>query len=327
MGRATTLQSEVRLPVGHKLVIDADPGIGDALALLLALVDPEIEVIGLTATAGRVSGLVATRNIQAIIDCVDPPRRPRVGHSNALSPPFPSPAGLDGPSGLGEWDVPVVGLHQRHESAKLLVEIVRDRPREITLLTLGPLTNVGLASEMAPDFLGLLGGLVCLGGTVGAGGDVSAVAEFNVMASVETARRVLTSPVAKTLVPLDVSRRLILSPDQYRRLAQRLSGPIGELVESIVPYWFRTHHEQLGIEGVVLHAVAALAAVTQPQLFARRAMRVDVELSGQLTRGMTVMDRRRKMLPESNVDACVDVEVQGVLDYMIRLLADVAPIR
>jgi len=308
--------------VVQKLVIDADPGIGDALAIVLALRDPDVEVVGLTATAGRVSGLVATQNVQAVIDCIDPSRRPRVGHSDALSPPLLPPVSLDGPSGLGEWDVPVVGLHQRHESARLLVEIVRNRPYEITLLTLGPLTNVGLASEMAPDFFDLLGGLVCLGGAIGVGGDVTAAAEFNVMASVESARKVLTSPVSKILVPLDVSRRLEMSPDSYRRLRKRISGRLGELLDGLLPFWFRMHHETLGIEGVVLHAVAALAAATQPRLFVREDMHVDVELAGQLTRGMTVLDRRRATGAQANIEACVDVEVQGVVDYMSRLLAE-----
>ena len=305
----------------QKLVIDADPGIGDALAIGLALRDPGVEVVGLTATAGRVPGPVATRNIQAIIDCLDPSLRPRVGHSNAPSPPLPPPVSLDGPSGLGEWNVPVVGLHQYHESARLLVQIVRDRPHEITLLTLGPLTNVGLACEMAPEFFDLLGGLVCLGGSIEVGGDVTAAAEFNVMASVESARRVLTSPMTKTLVPLDVSRRLVMSPDGYRRLRERASGRLAELLDGLFPFWFRMHHESLGIEGVVLHEVAALAAVTQPRLFARQEMFVDVELAGQLTRGMTVLDRRGKVSSEANIDACVDVEVQGVVDYMSRVLA------
>ncbi len=306
--------------VVQKLVIDANPGIGDALAIVLALRDPGVEVLGLTATAGRVAGPVATRNIQAVIDTIDPFRRPRVGSSNAASSPLASTALLDGPNGLGGWDVPVVELHQRHESARLLVEIVRDQPHEVTLLTLGPLTNVSLASEMAADFFDLLGGLVCLGGAVGVGGDVSAVSEFNVLASAESARRVLSSTATKTMVPLDVSRRLVMSPDQYRRLRERVDGRLAELLDGLVPHWFRMHHESLGIEGVVMPAVAALAAVTQPRLFARESMHVDVELAGQLTRGMTVMDRRDESRSLSNVDVCVEIEVQGVIDHLSRLL-------
>ncbi len=304
----------------QKLVIDADPGIGDALAIVLALRDPDIDVVGLTAIAGRVSGLVATQNIQSVVDCLDPSRRPRIGHSSGTSPALRPPVALDGFSGLGDWDVPVVGLHRRHESPRLLVEIVRDRPHEITLLTLGPLTNVGLAAEMAPDFFDLVGDLVCLAGAVGVGGDVTAAAEFNVTASVETARQVLTSSALKTLVPLDVSRRVVLSPDQYRRLRQLTSGVIAELLDGLLPHWFRMHHETLGIERVVLHAVTALASVTQPQLFRRQDMQVDVEVAGQLTRGMTVFDRRREVGAPANIEVCVDVDEQGVVDYLSRLL-------
>ena len=305
----------------QKLVIDADPGVGDALAIVLALQDPDVEVVALTPVAGRVSGLVASRNIQSVVDCLDPSRRPRIGHSSATAPALRPPVNLDGPTGLGDWDVPVVGLHHRHESARLLVEIVRSQPHEITVLTLGPLTNVGLAAEMAADFFGLVGHLVCLGGAVGGGGDVTAAAEYNVMASVETARQVLVSSSNKTLVPLDVSGRLMLSPDQFRRLRSRVSGAIAELLDGWFPHWFRTHHESLGIEGVVLHAVAALASVTQPRLFRRQDMQVDVEVAGQLTRGMTVFDRRREMGAPANVEVCVDVDEQGVVDYLSKVLA------
>jgi len=307
--------------VVQKLVIDANPGIGDALAIVLAMRDPGVEVLGLTATAGRVAGPVATRNIQAVIDAIDPSRRPRVGSSNAMASPLASAELLDGPNGLGGWDVPVVELHQRHESARLLVEIVRDQPHQVTLLTLGPLTNVSLASEMASDFFDLLGGLVCLGGAVGVGGDVSAVSEFNILAGAESARRVLSCAVTKTMVPLDVSRRLVMSPDQYRRLRERVGGRLADLLDGLLPHWFRMHHESLGIEGVVMPAVAALAAVTQSRLFACESMHVDVELTGNLTRGMTVMDRRGESRSLANVDVCTEIDVQGVIDYTSRLLA------
>ncbi len=304
----------------QKLVIDADPGIGDALAIMLALRDRSVDLVGVTATGGRVSGAAATRNIQAVIDCLDPPKRPRIGHSDAAASVL-APVAIDGPSGLGDCDVSVAALHQRHDSPRLLVDMVRGHPHEITLLTLGPLTNVGVASELAPDFFSLLGGLVSLGGAIQSAGDVTAVAEFNVAAGCESARDVLRSPATKTIVPLDVSGLPVLSPDQYRRLRPRVAEPVAGLLDSLLPFSFRSHHETLGIEGVVLHEVAALAAVTRPRLFEQLSMTVDVELVGQLTRGMTVFDRRHGTYRQANIDACIAVDVQGIVDYLTDVLA------
>jgi inosine-uridine nucleoside N-ribohydrolase len=306
--------------VVQKLVIDADPGIGDALAIMLALQDRSVDLVGVTATAGRVAGATATRNIQAVIDGLDPPKRPRIGHCGGAVSPLASPL-MDGTSGLGDYNPSVAGLHQRHESARLLVELVRASPHEITLLTLGPLTNVSVAAELAADFFDLLGSLVSLGGAIQSGGDVTAAAEFNVAAGCESARDVLRSPATKTLVPLDASGLAVLSPDQYRRLRQKVVEPVAGLLDGLLPFSFRSHHEVLGIEGVVLHGVTALAAATSSVSFEQIPMTIDVELHGELTRGMTVFDRRRGTHMQQNIDACVAVDVQGVVDYLSSVLA------
>ncbi len=147
--------------LAQKIIIDTDPGIGDAIALAMALLDPEIDVLGVTATAGCVSGEAATRNVQAIIEHLDPVKWPRIGASEGKIAASPgtdvgaesiSLTDLNGPSGLGDWEFRVADLHHRHESAKLMIDIARSEPNEVTLLTLGPLTNLELALERAPGF-------------------------------------------------------------------------------------------------------------------------------------------------------------------------------
>lgn len=309
-----------------KLIIDADPGIGDALAVAFALLDPSVDVICLSPTAGRVSGPQATHNLQSIVSILDPPRWPRLGdcerplYPAPRDPQFPAPALLNGPEGLGECVVPSAPLHQRHDAARLLSELVRSEPNEITLLTLGPLTNVTLALECHPTFLQQLQGLVCLGGSLFEGGDVTATAEFNIFADAEAARTTLTYPATKTLLPLDVARRLMLSFDQYQRWDVSPDSPLGRILHQTLPYALRASRQYLGLEGVMLPELVALAAVTQPQLFEREAMNVDVELGGELTRGQTVFDRRRIDKWQSNIDVLTDVDVQGVLDYVARLI-------
>lgn len=310
----------------QKLIIDADPGIGDAVAIALALRDSSVDVLALTAAAGRVSGKQATRNLQVIVSLLDPDRWPRIGCSESQAFPAPKDAGapdaalLNGPQGLGECTGPEVALHQRHEAPKLLADLVRADPHEITLLTLGPLSNVNLACDWNPEFLSQLKALVCLGGSIAALGDVTAAAEFNIHADAEAARAVLKFPATKTLVPLDSARRFMLSFEQYDRWNVDDTTRLGRLLQQTVPYALRASRQHLGIEGFVLPEVVALAYITQPQLFEHQMMSMDVELGGELTRGMTVFDRRGVSRWQTNIDVVTSVDVQGVIDYVTRQL-------
>ncbi len=319
--------------MAHKVIIDTDPGIGDAIALAMALLDPEIDVLGVTATAGCVSGPAATRNVQAIIEHLDPAKWPRIGASEVKTAarsgtdvgaePI-SLAALNGTSGLGDWEFRVADLHHRHESAKLMIDIARSEPNEVTLLTLGPLTNLELALERAPDFLQSLKEIVVFGGSVRRGGDVTAAAEFNMYANPEAARTVLCSPATKTLVPLDICQKVVLTFEQYGRVKPAEDSPVGQLLERLLPFAFRAHHQYLGLEGVALNELVALAALSQPRLFNSQAMAVDVETSGELTRGMTVFDRRGIPNWQTNIDVLTEVDAQGVLDYFSRILRSAA---
>ena len=312
----------------QKLIIDADPGIGDAAAIALAILDPEIELLAVTATAGCVSGRQATRNVLAILDHLDPPKRPRVGVCDEqVATAELTIAGADirwerinGPKGLGDWEPQVAELHNAREASKLLVELVKEYPNEITLLTLGPLTNVELAAEKNRDFLGGLREIVCLAGTVEGGGDVTAAAEFNAYMNPQAARTVLRSRHTKTLVPLDVCRKVTVTVSQYERVMNGLSGPVRAMFEQMLPYLFRASHEVFGVEGLILHEAVALAAAVKPSLFGRTAMAVDVETSGELTRGMTVFDRRGQRQWQANIDVLRSVEAQAVLDYVLGVL-------
>lgn len=313
--------------MAQKLIIDADPGIGDAVAIALAILDPDLELLAVTATAGCVPGRQATRNIQAVIQVLDPPKRPRIGAcDDRVATAELTFAGSDirwqrinGPTGLGDWDPQFSELHTPREASKLLVDLVKEHPNEITLLTLGPLTNIELAAEKSRDFLPGLRELVCLAGSVEVGGDVTAAAEFNAYVNPIAARTVLRSRITKTLVPLDVCRQFAVTASQYERLLAGLSDRVQELFGQLLPYAFRASHEVFGVEGLILHEVVALAALARPGLFGRTAMAINVETVGELTRGMTVFDRRGQRQWQANIDVMRSVDAQGVLDYMMRL--------
>jgi inosine-uridine nucleoside N-ribohydrolase len=316
----------------QKLIIDADPGIGDALAIAVALADPELDVIALTAVGGAVPAVQAGRNLQALVEALDPPKWPRIGQaegaqrmleaeSYAPSPDWQNQQRLlNGPHGLGDWPVGVADLHHPRDAAKLMTELARDFPDEITLLTLGPLSNVALAADRDAGFLASLRSLVCLAGTVGCEGDVTAAAEFNVFHHPEAARVVLKSPTMKSVVPRDISQKVMLTFDQLDRLGLSESTHCGSLLKQLLPFALRAHRQHLGVEGIWMPELTALAAVSQPRLFKRTTLAVDVETEGRLTRGMTIFDRRQRPGSHSNVDVLLEVEPQGVLDYLVQTL-------
>lgn len=307
------------------LVIDADPGIGDAVAIAAALSDPNVDVVGLTAVGGCVSGLQAGRNLQALIEALDPPKWPRIGTSEspAFRPPedsaFPI-AHLNGPHGLGDWEPGMADLHHQRDATKLLSELSRTYPHELLVLTLGPLTNIALTVERDPGFLDRLLGLYCLGGTVEVAGDVTPVAEYNIYANPASARSVLKSPASKTLIPLDVSRKTTLTFEQLDRLTQNTERGAGQALQSLISFALRAHHQHNGLESLWLPELTALAAITQPQLYQRTNLAVDVEVDGHLTRGMTVFDTRLRPAWRPNVEVVNDVDSQGLLDYLTNVL-------
>lgn len=314
----------------QKLIIDADPGIGDALAIAVALADPELDLLALTAVAGCVPLAQAWRNLQAIVESIDPPKWPRigVGHPGQRYREAGEPQlkwqqllrSLNGPEGLGEWDATAAELHHPKDAVKFMTELSRQYPNEIVLLTLGPLTNVELACDLDADFLSRLQGLVCLGGTVSTPGNVTPTAEFNIQHDPDAARLVLRCPATKTLVPLDASLRAILTFEQYDRLGLNNESPTGRLLQKLMPFALRAHHQHLGVEGMQLAEVTALASISRPQQFQRTTMAVDVEVEGELCRGMTVFDRRPNPSWRKNIDVLSDVEPQGVLDYLSQML-------
>lgn len=311
------------------LVIDADAGVGDAVAIAVALSDPRLDVVGLTATGGCVSGLQAGRNLQALVEALDPPKWPRMGISEASACRSPDEAAfplslVNGPHGLGDWEPGMAELHHPRDAAKLLSELSRTYPHELVVLTLGPLTNIALTMERDPGFLDRLLGLYCLGGTVEAPGDVTPVAEFNIYANPAGARTVLRSAASKTLIPLDVSRKTTLGFELLDRLTEHASNATGRTIRSLLSFALRANHQYWGMESLWLPELTALAAIAQPQLFQRTNLAVDVEVDGGLTRGMTVFDRRARPTWRPNLEVLRDVDSQGLLDYFASVLRQAA---
>lgn len=303
--------------MAHQVVLVADPGIDTAFAVTLALLDPDLEVLGLAATAGNVSAPQATRNIQILVEQIDPPRLPRYGA--ALSVEYDADGiRLHGPGGLGGVEFPCAELHHQVPADKLLADLVRQNPRQVTVVALGPLTTVARALDRDPELPRLVQRLVCVGGTWHEPGNAGPVSEFHVALDPPAARAVLRSGAPLTLIPLDVSRKLLLAPTELTELP-RPEGRASSFLRRIVPYGIGATSRLHGVEGFHLKDVAGVLAVALPGAVSTRSVAADVEVKGELTRGMTVFDVRPSA-PKPNIDLAVGLDLAAARAWIDRTL-------
>jgi len=203
----------------RKIIIDCDPGIDDALALTVALFEPKLEVVAVTAVGGVVPADRATLNVQAIVERLDPPRYPRLGAASvAEDVPYTDGRLLHGADGLGGAGLQVSKLARQHPAEKLISDEIRAAPGDVTILCLGPLTNVARALAREPDLVDMVSRIVIRGGSVKAIGDVTACAESNIYADPVSARAVFRSPITKTIIPLYVTDQVVWNLDLLEQL-------------------------------------------------------------------------------------------------------------
>jgi purine nucleosidase len=301
----------------RKVILDIDPGIDDAIALTMALFDPQLEVVGVTAVGGNVAAPQASRNVQGLVEWFDPPRWPRIG--SATQPEnqvIVDTCHLFGNDGLGNLDLQVAELHHQHPSHRVLVDLVKASPGEVTIIALGPLTNVARAIQHDLQFADQVDQLIVMGGSVSAGGNVTAAAEFNIYCDPQAAAAVFDSKLTMTVVPLDVTNQLTLTYDALNQLPD-LTTKAGRLLRHVLPFAFRTHRQILGLEGVLVHDAVALAAATHRELFQTQRIPVEVEVAGGPAVGATIFDRRSTARGKPNLEVATEVDAPAVLECIM----------
>ena len=305
-----------------KVILDVDPGIDDAMALCMALFDPRLEVVAVTAVGGNVPPAQATRNVQAIIEQLDPPRWPRIGAASLPDQGLPVDGRhLHGIDGLGGADFDVAELRSPHPSEKIICDEINSAPEAVTIVALGPLTNIARAFARDPGIPSLVGQIIMMGGTVSGPGNITPAAEFNIYCDPESARNVFRSPSTKTLIPLDITNRVILTYDLFNQLPDE-STRVGRFLRTILPPAFRAYRRQFGLEGIHVHDSLALMAATAPELFDTSEMAGDVETMGELTAGTTVFDRRRVPAWRHNMEVALDMDTEEVIRQIIQGLVN-----
>jgi purine nucleosidase len=307
--------------MARKVIIDCDPGIDDALALCLALFDPRLEVVAVTAVEGNVSARQASLNVQAVIEQIDPARFPRIGVATGGEfPPAVDGHHLHGADGLGNAGFAVSELHRQHPAEKIICDEVRAAPNEVTIIALGPLTNVARAFQRDAELPHLVNRIVIAGGSLNGVGDVTAAAEFNMYFDPESAAAVFRSPTTKTLAPLDVTRQVALTLGVLEELPGE-DCRMGAFLRRILPFYFRAYRQHMGQESIHVHGAVALLAALQPELFETIELGGDVETRGELTTGATIFDRRPNREVRRDMEVAVEVHAAAAADCIVRGLA------
>jgi purine nucleosidase len=303
--------------MARKVILDVDPGVADAIALCMSLFDPKLEVVAATATGGNVAPEQATRNVQALIEQLDPRRWPRIGAADPEQLLITDSRELWGEDGLCGAEFHVAELHHRHSAVKLLADELKAAPGEITVVACGPLSNIATAIQREPDLTSMIGHLIIVGGTLDGPGNVTPAAEFNIYCDADAARAVFLAPVTMTLLPLDIASKVVLRYDVLDQLP-KASTRLGKVLRAILPGAFLASHQRLGVEGLVVPEAVAIAALLHPELVTTERKHCDVELSGELTRGATVIDRRRVTPHRPNMDVVTDINAAATVDCILR---------
>ncbi len=307
--------------MARKVIIDCDPGIDEAIALVLALFDPRLEVVAVTACAGTVDAEQATQNVRSLVERLDPPKIPRIG--SALDPESGAAVSngthLHGDDGLGNVHWEPFSRQHAVPSDKLISDCLRAFPGEVTILCTGPLTGLAKAFSRDPAIVGMIDRVILAGGSVTGTGDVTPAAEFNMHLDPQAARAIFMSATTKSLIPLEISEKLKFGWELIDRLPEKHTS-VGGLLHQILPHLFRTNRQLLGQETIALQAVLPILLILEPMLFEFEEMAGDVEVDGELTSGATVFDRRICRTWRKNMEVACSLDVDAARDSFYNSL-------
>jgi len=299
----------------RRVIIDTDPGVDDAFALLLAMRSPELKIEGITPVAGNVPLDLTLPNALRMTEIAGRDDIPvAAGAKSPLMRRLVTATYAHGENGLGGTVFPEPKRKPVADPASVFIEqIVRKYPHEVTLITLGPLTNVATALNSDPELASLVPGVVMMGGSL-SGGNITPAAEFNIYVDPEAARIVFQSGIPITMVGLDVTRRTSLTEEHYKTLSA-VQNPVSQAAAKIARNAIDHTRSQGFLVGPNMHDSLAVAAFLDPSILKWKNYYVDIEVMGELTAGQTLGysptsgDLRRK--PEMEKEAAEKMQIRG----------------
>jgi inosine-uridine nucleoside N-ribohydrolase len=302
------------------VLIDCDPGHDDAIALLLAVASPEVELLGVTTVAGNQTLDKTTANALRVLELAG-------RHDLAVAPGADRPlvrepfvaAYVHGETGLDGPELPPPsGRPADAHAVDFLAERILASPEPVTLVPTGPLTNVALLLARHPEAAGRLERIVLMGGAI-AEGNVTPAAEFNIWCDPEAAQRVFASGLDVTMVGLDVTHKALVTT--HHKEALRGVGRVGRAVAELLDFYDRFHREVYGFDGSPIHDAVAVAHVVRPGLLETLERHVAVDCASELCRGRTVVDLWRRTGNEPNAHVAVGIDAEGFVSLLLERLA------
>jgi len=309
--------------MARKIIIDTDPGQDDAVAILLALASPELEVLGLTAVAGNVPLHHTQRNALVLCELAGRTDLPVYAGAEApLSRPLVTAEHVHGKTGLDGVTLPdpTMALAPGHAVDFLIDTLRREPAGSVTLVPIGPLTNIAMAFQRAPDIIPRVQEIVLMGGAYFEVGNITPTAEFNIYVDPEAASLVFAAGAPLTVMPLDVTHKALTNRPWVEQM--RAMGRIGQAIASWTDFFERYDREKYGSEGAPLHDPCTIAWLLAPQLFSGRFINVEIETRGEFTLGMTVADWWRVSGRTPNATFIRDVDVQGLFELLTRRIGE-----
>lgn len=318
------------------MIIDTDGGVDDALAIIMALNCEQIALKGITVVAGNTDLNQATSNVLRVIDIVQPQQPPLVakGCAKPLFRSLFNAAGIHGSDGLGELSqfknangsprYPKLTVEPSSENAiDLLLKAAEEYGKDLTIVAIGPLTNIATALQQERSTLQKIGRIVIMGGAVKVPGNICAAAEFNFFVDPEAAQIVMESGIPLTLVGLDVATKIQLSRKDVADYAQKYPSIVTQFIADCTGIYMAFYRDQEGFHGCYLHDPLAMGVAIDPSLVATKSIYMVVETEGKFTSGMSLADlrdRRDEVTYPPNVEACLDVDSERFHQLFHRLL-------
>jgi inosine-uridine nucleoside N-ribohydrolase len=301
------------------IILDCDPGHDDAIALLLALASPEVELLGVTTVCGNQTLDKTTANALRVLEFAG--RSDIPVHSGADQPLVRQvrvAAHVHGESGLDGPDLPAARTRVRDgHAADFIAEQIRARDGAVTLVPTGPLTNAALLLALHPDARPER--VVLMGGAIGEG-NITPAAEFNIWADPEAAERVFAAGLDTTMVGLDATHRALITSAHAERL--RGAGRVGAMVAELLDFYSRFHREMYpDLDGSPMHDPVALAEVVRPGLLDVRAAQIDVDCGWEQGRGRTNVDWRGREGWQPNAKVAVDIDADAFAELLLERVA------
>jgi inosine-uridine nucleoside N-ribohydrolase len=297
------------------IILDTDPGHDDAIALLLALASPEVEVLGVTPVSGNQTLEKTTANALKILEFVGRTDIPvHAGCPRPLVREQWAAAYVHGETGLDGPELPQPTTRPAEGHAIDFIARTVEEHDGVVLVPVGPLTNIALLLARYPGIEGRIGRIVLMGGAI-AEGNVTPAAEFNIWADPEAAHRVFTSGIDVTMVGLDVTHKALLYPQKVEELRQ--AGRVGALVASLYDFYHGHHERMYGWGGSPVHDALAVAHVIRDDLIQTQFRHVEVDVGQEPGRGRTYVDLWQRTGKEPNCHVGVDVDGPGFIDELV----------